>query len=289
MRRRNYLRAVGGLGVGTAFGLAGTGVAAAADPCYYQVDFVAGGVEERLGESDDDFYGAQNRLIQYLHGEGDEVTKRDTWLNSLDPETRRCVSSDPIAVNNGTATVEFTVAEGCELRLSLAAYTMPDSMFNFGTADQQELADSATGTFGPGEHTLEVSLPCGGGGSSPSPPTAPPNVNIGWIHYDAGPGNEYDSLDNEFVVIRNEDDETVDLSGWTLEDPEDGQVFEFPDGVTFAPGQRLAVVTGHEGGPNTDVTLYWGRDAPAWNNDGDTVILRDADENVVARRRYAGN
>ena len=287
MRRRNYVRAVGGLGTGATFGLLGTGVGTAAEPCYYQVDLVAGGVEERLGESEGDYYGAQNRLIQYLHGEGAEVTKRDTWLNSLDPETRRCVDSDPIEVSGGTASVSFTVAEGCELRLSLAAYTMPNSVFSFASASEQELADSATGTFGPGEHTLEVGLPCGNGGSRASPPAEPPNVNIGWIHYDAeGPGGEYDNLNDEFVVVRNEDDETVDLSGWTLEDPEDGQVYTFPDGVTFAPGRRLAVVTGIEGGPSTDVTLYWGRDAPTWNNDGDTVILRDADGNVVARREY---
>ncbi|ESP89332.1 VWA domain-containing protein [Candidatus Halobonum tyrrellensis] len=164
MRRRDYVRLLGGTGAAAGLGLAGTGVGAAAEPCYYQVDFVAGEVEEQLGESDDDFYGAQERLIQYALGEGSEVTHRDTWINSLDTETRRAVTSDPIAVEGGTASVSFTVADGAELSLSLAVYSMPASTFSFDTADDQELTDSATGTFGPGEHTLEVTLPCEDGG-----------------------------------------------------------------------------------------------------------------------------
>lgn len=286
MRRRNYLRAIGGVGTGTALGLAGTGVGAAAEPCYYQVDFVAGDVEDELGESEDDFYGAQDRLIQYLHGEGDEVTKRDTWINSLDPDVRECVASDPIAVDDGTATVSFTVAEGCELRLSLAAYTMPDSTFGFDTADEQELVDGTTGTFGPGTHELEVTLPCGG--ESPSPPEEPPNVVITRIHANAG-GDEYENLDDEYVVIENRDDETVDLTGWTLEDPEDGQVYDFPDDTALDPEETLAVVTGSEGGeggPAVGTTLYWGRDTPAWNNTGDTAVLRDADGTEISRFEY---
>lgn len=148
------------LGVTGAAALGLTEHVAAAEPCNYQVDFVAGTVEEQLGESEDDFYGRQNRLIQYVHGEGNEVTERDTWINSLDPETRECVTSDPISVSDDTASVSFTVAEGCELQLSLAAYTMSDSTFKFDTASEQELSDSATGTFTAGTHELEVTLPC---------------------------------------------------------------------------------------------------------------------------------
>lgn len=157
MKRRNYMRTIGVTGA-AAVGL--TGHAAAAEPCYYQVDFVAGAVEEQLGESENDFYGRQNRLIQYAHGEGNEITKRDTWINSLDSDTRACVTADPISVSDGTASVSFTVEEGCELQLSLAVYTMSESGFDFDTASEQELSDSATETFTGGTHELEAAIPC---------------------------------------------------------------------------------------------------------------------------------
>lgn len=124
----------------------------------YQIDFVKDGVEDALGQDEDDYYGRQNRLIQYAHTENGEVTERDTWLNSLEDSVRRRVDSDPIAVNDGTATVSFTVSEGQPIALSLAVYTLPNGEFGFDTADEQELVDSATGEFGPGEHTLTVSL-----------------------------------------------------------------------------------------------------------------------------------
>ena len=124
----------------------------------YQIDLVAGEAERRLGESENDYYGRQNRLVQYAHADGDGVTERDTWINSLDEATRAAVTADPIGVESDAASVSFTVADGEELTLSLAAYTLPDGEFSFETASEQELVDSATETFGAGEHTLTVDL-----------------------------------------------------------------------------------------------------------------------------------
>jgi hypothetical protein len=125
----------------------------------YQVDFVEGQPNEQLGEDEDDFYGRQNRLIQYAHGNAEGIIRRDTYINSLDESVRDCVSYDPIRVNGDRARVEFTVAEGCELELSLVSYTLPNEEFTFETADQQELAGSTTNTFGPGDWTIQVPLP----------------------------------------------------------------------------------------------------------------------------------
>ncbi|ESP89799.1 3-keto-disaccharide hydrolase [Candidatus Halobonum tyrrellensis] len=127
----------------------------------YQVDLVAGEPNEVLGESEDDFYGRQGRLIQYAHGNADGVTTRDTWINSLDAGTRGCVDADPIQVDDRTASVSVTVADGCEPTLSLVSYTLPGGAFSFETADDQELVDDESETFGPGDHTLEVELPVG--------------------------------------------------------------------------------------------------------------------------------
>ena len=129
----------------------------------HQIDFVAGEVEDVLGQDEGDYYGAQNRLVQYAHTSDGEVTERDVWINSLEESVRRRVTAEPIEVEDGTATVSFAVSEGDELTLSLAAYTLPGGEFSFDTASEQELVGSATESFGPGEHTLTVGLPAGEG------------------------------------------------------------------------------------------------------------------------------
>ena len=125
----------------------------------YQVDFVEGPPNEQLGEDDDDFYGRQNRLIQYAHGNADGIIRRDTYINSLAESVRDCVGDDAIEVTGDTARVDFTVAAGCELELSLVSYTLPGETFSFETADQQDLAGATTDTFGPGDWTIQVALP----------------------------------------------------------------------------------------------------------------------------------
>ena len=155
--RRSALRtgaaATGLVGLGTRVGTTQSD-GSSADECYYQVEFVEGDPIETLGADEDAFYGRQNRLIQYVHATGDTVIERDTWLNSLDPEVRRCVTAEPISVDDGTVSVEFQVEEGCERTLSLTLYPLPGGEFSFES--QQSLADAATGTFGPGTHELTV-------------------------------------------------------------------------------------------------------------------------------------
>jgi hypothetical protein len=125
----------------------------------YQVDFVVGEPNEVLGEDEMDFYGRQNRLVQYAHGDKDGITELDRWINSLDQSYRDCLTWGDIEVSGKTARVSFSVADGCELTMSLVSYTLPDGEFSFETADEQVLADATTATYGPGDHVLEVELP----------------------------------------------------------------------------------------------------------------------------------
>lgn len=62
-------------------------------------------------------------------------------------------------VEGSTVTVTFTVAEGCTVPASLVAYQAPAPTFDATTADQQVVFDSDTGTFGPGQHTMTVTVP----------------------------------------------------------------------------------------------------------------------------------
>jgi hypothetical protein len=63
------------------------------------------------------------------------------------------------ASQGGTATVNFTVAAGCNVQLSLVSYKAPSATFSGDTANQQVLFDAATTTLAAGAHSLSVSVP----------------------------------------------------------------------------------------------------------------------------------
>jgi micrococcal nuclease len=104
------------------------------------------------------------------------------------------------------------------------------------------------------------------------------------INADAA-GRDGENLNDEYVVFENTGDETLALGGWTVSD-DAAHVYTVPDGVSLAPGDRLTLHTGS--GTDSATDLYWGRTSPTWNNDGDTVTVRDAGGAVVAERSYGG-
>jgi competence protein ComEC len=105
---------------------------------------------------------------------------------------------------------------------------------------------------------------------------------VATIHADAE-GDDRENLNDEYVVFENAGTETLDVSGWTVED-EVGKRYVVPDGVTLAPGETLTLRTGS--GTDTDRDLYWGADSPVWNNDGDTVIVANATGDRVLAESY---
>ncbi|MFB6126864.1 MAG: lamin tail domain-containing protein [Halolamina sp.] len=117
------------------------------------------------------------------------------------------------------------------------------------------------------------------GGTAAEPGAA---VRVETVHADAE-GRDGENLTDEFVVLENAGDEPVDLSGWTVAD-DDGHSYAVPDGVVLGSGERLRIRTG--AGEDGSGDLYWSRAGPVWNNDGDTVIVRDADGDVVLRETY---
>ena len=127
------------------------------EPTNYQVDFVAGDPIEQLGEGG--LYAEQDRLLRYAWGSTEEgITDRGSaWASA---EVRECLENyGHVGRTDGEARVTFTVADGCELTLSLAVHSLPGREFSAETADEQELLDSETDTYGPGEHTIAVPLP----------------------------------------------------------------------------------------------------------------------------------
>lgn len=59
-----------------------------------------------------------------------------------------------------TVVADFTVPAGDAETLSLVSYKAPQSYFDANTASQQTVYQSVTLTFGPGEHTLTIKVPC---------------------------------------------------------------------------------------------------------------------------------
>jgi len=112
--------------------------------------------------------------------------------------------------------------------------------------------------------------------TSTSDTTSTISVEIVYVHYDAE-GNDNYNLNDEYVVIKNVGDVSVDLEGWTLKD-EAEHTFVFPS-VTLDSGETVTVYSGS--GVNSNTELYWGSSRAIWNNNGDTAFLYDADGNFI--------
>lgn len=100
-----------------------------------------------------------------------------------------------------------------------------------------------------------------------------------------------DDPENEWIELTNVGDVAVDMSGWTVRDREEhGRVAEgwdpaaFPSGFTLESGASVRLVTAE--GQHTDETVYWGYDSQMWNEDGDVIIVLDAEGESVLEHEY---
>ncbi|WP_254272021.1 lamin tail domain-containing protein [Haloarcula marina] len=161
--------------------------------------------------------------------------------------TQRAAPTDPLALRGGDAT-----APGTTLPLTTRA-----------------TLDAATGT----------PVAADGGTTTTADDS---RLTIARINADAA-GDDRANLDDEYVVLRNDGDRPLDLTGWTMADAADHE-YAFPDGFTLDPGATVTVHTGS--GADTATDLYWGLDRPVWNNDGDTVVLSNASGDRVRTETY---
>jgi len=109
-----------------------------------------------------------------------------------------------------------------------------------------------------------------------------PGVRIATVHPNP-PGDDGAALDDEYVVLENAGEVTVDLSNWYLVDG-DGKMYFFFDGRTLRPGERLVVHVGS--GQNTDGHVYWGASTPVLDNDHETLKLVDGDTGRTVTLSY---
>src|SRR5215217_1832290 len=115
-------------------------------------------------------------------------------------------------------------------------------------------------------------------------------VYIYKVYYNS-PGSDTgsnSSLNAEYVVIKNGDDVSHSVSGWTVRDAA-GHIYTFGS-LRLGAGKQAIIHTGKGTSYTTSASthLYWGRSWYVWNNTGDKVILRRADGSLKDTCSYPG-
>lgn len=112
-------------------------------------------------------------------------------------------------------------------------------------------------------------------------------IGISYFHWNAE-GNDCDNLNDEYVTLINTCSYSCDLRSWTIKD-EANHIYTFPSFV-LENGRAVTVYTGF--GTNTKTSLYWGSSGytcnAIWNNDGDTLYLRNSNGELVFSYSYTG-
>lgn len=101
------------------------------------------------------------------------------------------------------------------------------------------------------------------------------------INYDAK-GKDELNLNGEWVEIINKGTDKIKLNGWTVKDLATN-IYTFKDIILY-PKTRIFLFTGK--GEDKDNKLYWKSDRPIWNNDHDTLYLRNNKGKLVAYISY---
>jgi micrococcal nuclease len=114
-----------------------------------------------------------------------------------------------------------------------------------------------------------------------SAPTASNCISIYQFNYDAI-GNDNYNLNDEYVTFQNKCNTPIEMKSWTIEDLA-SNFYTFPV-FTLDTNSKVTLYTGS--GSDSDTQLYWNRNQAVWNNDGDTLFLRDQRGNIVLEYKY---
>ncbi|MFZ3077853.1 MAG: thermonuclease family protein [Candidatus Aenigmatarchaeota archaeon] len=108
-------------------------------------------------------------------------------------------------------------------------------------------------------------------------------ISIPEFNWDAL-GNDNENLNGESVYLKNNCDVTISMAGWTLKNS-GTKIYKF--GKFFlAPEQSVKIHSGC--GSDSGAEFFWCGKKAIWNNNGDTLYLRDAGGLLVLSETYAG-
>jgi len=101
------------------------------------------------------------------------------------------------------------------------------------------------------------------------------------VFYDA-PGNDNENKNGEYVVLENTGDNTLNTLNWTIKDS-GTNIYVFGS-QEFYPGSKITLFSGK--GADGEGILYWNSRRPVWNNDFDTLYLRDSEGLLMGIYNY---
>ena len=123
----------------------------------YQWDATYTGDGNNIAATDNNDTGEQVMVVSPC------CNVQDLSFSVYNPTTKKTTTVSDLRGNTAqgdTVTATFTVPSGYYDQISLASYIAPQSYYSQTSAYLQAVSTVATGTFGPGTHSLEVTLPC---------------------------------------------------------------------------------------------------------------------------------
>jgi endonuclease YncB( thermonuclease family) len=90
------------------------------------------------------------------------------------------------------------------------------------------------------------------------------------LNWDA-PGNDMENLNGEYAGIKNESAYDIDIGGWTVKD-DATKIYEFKHYI-LKSSEKIFLFSGR--GTDSGGSFYWNNSQPVWNNEHDTLYLRD--------------
>lgn len=119
-----------------------------------------------------------------------------------------------------------------------------------------------------------------------------PAVVINEILYnppsDANGDGTTDTSGDEFIEFINDSGSSLDISGWTVSDG-GGVKYTFPDGSIIPAGKAFVVFADPALGTGFGGAYLYSAGSLSLNNDGDNIILKDADGATVTSYNYSGS
>lgn len=106
------------------------------------------------------------------------------------------------------------------------------------------------------------------------------NIEIN-INCDAE-GDDRINLNGEYVVFKNCNNFNINLDGWTVKDLSTN-IYDFRKTI-LKNGSAITLFSGK--GKDSESKLFWNSIKPIWNNDHDTLYLRDAAGLIVQLYNY---
>ncbi|MBM3709037.1 MAG: hypothetical protein FJW61_01245 [Actinobacteria bacterium] len=103
------------------------------------------------------------------------------------------------------------------------------------------------------------------------------------VNYDAE-GDDRKNLNGEYVILENSNSYDIDIGGWSIKDSATN-IYDFGNFI-FKSNSRIFLYTGSGKDSIEEGKFYWGSTKPVWNNDHDTLYLRDREGLLVEIYNY---